>query len=211
MNLCGLIKKLVIPKNDSQHESVYKKIFTAPNILSLFRIVLIVPSVYYILMENYILAMILLIISGITDMFDGIVARQLNQITKLGQVLDPVADKLTLVAVVISSSIKFHEIIPIAVILVFKEFMMLTFGIILIHRDITSLSARWYGKLATVLFYVSAVMIVGLEAFYGYSNYILNCMLMGVTAVVMVFAMFKYYFLYWSLLKSKCNTERRDG
>ncbi len=203
MNVCRLIKKLVMQKNDSQQENVCKKIFTVPNILSMLRIVLIIPSVYYILVENYIVAVILLIISGVTDMFDGIIARQLNQITKLGQVLDPIADKLTLAAVVISSSIKFPEIIPIAVILVLKEIMMLTFGIILLNRDITSLSARWYGKLATVLFYISAIVIVGLKAFYGYSNYILNCILMGVTAIVMVFAMFKYYFLYWNLLKSE--------
>ena len=203
MNVCRLIKKLVMQKNDSQQENVCKKIFTVPNILSMLRIVLIIPSVYYILVENYIVAVILLIISGVTDMFDGIIARQLNQITKLGQVLDPIADKLTLAAVVISSSIKFPEIIPIAVLLVLKEIMMLTFGIILLNRDITSLSARWYGKLATVLFYISAIVIVGLKAFYGYSNYILNCILMGVTAIVMVFAMFKYYFLYWNLLKSE--------
>lgn len=202
MNVYRLIKKLIMQKNDKP-EDICKKIFTVPNILSLLRIILIVPSVYYILVENYIVAVILFIVSGITDMFDGIIARKLNQITKLGQILDPIADKLTLAAVVTSISIKFPEIIPIAVILVIKEIMMLTFGIILLNRNITSLSARWYGKVATVLFYVSGIVIVGLKALFGYSDYLLNCILMGITAVVMVFAMLKYYFLYWNLLKSE--------
>ena len=92
------------------------QIFKIPNLITLFRILIIIPYIIFFLHDNYILAVFMLLLSGLSDLLDGIVARKFNQITELGKVLDPVADKLTLLAVVISLGFKFPEIIPLAVI-----------------------------------------------------------------------------------------------
>ena len=100
-------------------EFLKKENFNIPNILSFIRIIIIVPFVLYFLNDDYLLAALMLIFSGLSDMFDGLIARKLNQITKLGKVLDPVADKLTLTAVIICMGIKFPEIFPLVIILIF--------------------------------------------------------------------------------------------
>ena len=201
MSVSEIIKELLVQKKSDPPEELCKKVFTIPNIISMVRILLVAPSAYFIIVENYIAAAILLVVSGLSDMFDGIIARKCNQITKLGQILDPVADKLTLAAVVISFSFVFPEITPLAIILVCKELLMLIFGISLINRHITSIWARWYGKLATVLFYITVITIVGLKAFLGYSNSMLNWIMFGITAASMIFANIKYYIVYLNLIR----------
>lgn len=78
-----------------------KKNLTIPNMLSLLRILVLVPFVISVTKNNYIAAGLILIISGLTDLFDGYIARKLNQVTRLGEMLDPTADKLTLMTVMI--------------------------------------------------------------------------------------------------------------
>ncbi len=96
-----------------------------PNILTLIRLILIAPIVITIAQEKYILALVLLILSGITDVLDGTIARKFNFITDLGKLLDPFADKATQVAILVTLSIK--GIIPfwILAIVVVKEFAMI--------------------------------------------------------------------------------------
>ncbi len=74
---------------------------TIPNIITYVRFVLIIPFVYFFLAEQYIYAAICIGLSGLSDCFDGMAARKLNQVTPLGKILDPIADKVTLFAVVI--------------------------------------------------------------------------------------------------------------
>ena len=96
--------------------------FNIPNMLSFIRIIIIIPFVLYFLNDDYLFAALMLVLSGVSDMFDGIIARKLNQITKLGKILDPVADKLTLTAVIICMGVKFPEIVPLVVILILKDY-----------------------------------------------------------------------------------------
>ncbi len=96
-----------------------------PNILSLLRLILIAPIVIYIAEEKYIIALIFLILSGITDVLDGTIARKFNFITDVGKLLDPFADKATQVAILVTLAIK--GVIPfwILSIVVIKEFAMI--------------------------------------------------------------------------------------
>ena len=77
-----------------------KELFTIPNLMGYFRILLIPIFMYIYLNAQSVTdtcrALFILILSGITDFFDGIAARKLHQVTQLGKALDPVADKLTL-------------------------------------------------------------------------------------------------------------------
>lgn len=112
----------------------WKENLTVPNILSVLRILLIIPFVFFFLSKNYIAAAAMVIISGLSDMFDGMIARKFNQITALGKILDPIADKLTLVAVIICIGIIVPKIIPLVVILVVKDLLMLLGGAYLIQK-----------------------------------------------------------------------------
>ena len=181
----------------------YNENFNIPNILSAFRIILIIPFFIYFLGDNYIGAAIVLILSGISDMLDGILARKLNQITRLGKILDPIADKLTLTAVVICLGIKFHEIIFLMVVFIVKDILMLIAGTILIKNKIEPPQSQWYGKLGTVFFYFSVIIIVGQKAIFNTTNSFLSITLLSITAIIMLYALFKYFLIFLELMKKK--------
>ena len=131
---------------------------TIPNIITYVRFVLIIPFVYFFLAEQYIYAAICIGLSGLSDCFDGMAARKLNQVTPLGKILDPIADKVTLFAVVICMVIYVPMVLPILVTLLVKDLLMLLGGADLIKKRLTPPSANWYGKVGTIIFYFSVCL-----------------------------------------------------
>ena len=129
-----------------------KKIITIPNILSMVRICLIPVIVWLFLgKENYLLTGIFVLISGLTDVVDGMIARRFNMISDVGKVLDPIADKATQAVVVILLSIRFPlMLIPLAVGIV-KEIFMTVSGYMIVKKCDVVLGANWHGKVATVV------------------------------------------------------------
>ncbi len=186
-----------------------KENFNLPNILSFTRIIIIIPFVLYFLNDDYLLSAAMLALSGLSDMLDGVIARKLNQITQLGKILDPVADKLTLTAVVICMGIKFPEIFILVVILSVKDLSMLLAGSYLLKKGIEPPAAKWYGKLATVFFYVSVIIIVALKALYGIADPRISISLLTATALLMLFALFRYFLIFLRLIKA--NNEKEKG
>ena len=75
-----------------------KQLLLIPNILTLSRIFLIFPSIYFLEKSEFLIASLLILIVLLTDFFDGYLARKLNQTSYLGAILDPVADKLVVIA-----------------------------------------------------------------------------------------------------------------
>lgn len=185
-----------------------KDLFTIPNILTYFRFLLIAPFVYYFLKENYIPAAICIITSGLTDCFDGMIARRFNQVTSLGKILDPIADKFTLLAVVICMVIYVPQVLPALIILLFKDVLMLLGGVDLINKGITPPPAMWYGKIGTIVFYISVCLIVFLKAAYNYENFALDFTLLSLTAFTMLFALFQYGKIYFQLIKEHSENEK---
>lgn len=127
-----------------------------PNILTIVRFLLIPFILLNIFTGNYILAFIFFTLSGITDIADGCIARKFNLISNFGKLMDPLADKLTQIATLASLTIV--KIIPIWIlaIVLLKEFIMIVGASFLYGKDVVVYS-KWYGKLATVLFYVAIV------------------------------------------------------
>lgn len=127
-----------------------------PNILTIARFFLIPFIIYSIAIDKYILALILLTVSSLTDILDGFIARKFNFITNFGKLIDPLADKLTQLSVLIALTIK--EIIPfwIIVVVAFKEAIMVSGASFLYGKELV-VSSKWYGKLATVLLYIAIV------------------------------------------------------
>ena len=125
-----------------------------PNVLTILRFFLIPFIIYYLVKDEYIYAFILLALSGLTDVLDGAIARKFNLITNLGKLLDPLADKLTQISIL--CTLLFKGIIPlwIVVIVLLKEASMICGASFLYGRDLV-VSSKWYGKAATVLFYLA--------------------------------------------------------
>lgn len=128
-----------------------------PNILTIFRFILIPFILNFIFAGNYILAFIFFTLSGVTDVLDGFIARKFNLISNFGKLMDPLADKLTQISV-LTSLVKI-DIIPfwILVIVILKELIMVMGASFLYGKDVIVYS-KWYGKLATVLFYLAIVI-----------------------------------------------------
>ena len=135
------------------------KILTIPNILSFVRILLIPLIIWlYLGPKSYVATSIVVIISGLTDVVDGFVARKFNMISDVGKVLDPFADKATQLVVIILLATRFPlMIMPIVLTLIKESFMALT-GYLVIKKCDIVLGAHWHGKLATAVLTATMVL-----------------------------------------------------
>lgn len=145
-----------------------------PNILTIFRFILIPFIVINLVYDSYIAAFIIFTVSGLTDILDGFIARKFNFITNFGKLIDPLADKCTQIITLGTLAIK--DIIPmwIIIIVVLKEFIMVAGASFLYGKELV-VSSRWYGKLATVLFYIAIVCSLFIKQFdfsFDFSIYI---------------------------------------
>lgn len=189
-------------ENDNKNQNFNKAdIFTVPNILTYLRIVLIAPFVAFFLMEEYGYAVVCIVLSGLSDCFDGLLARKLNQVTDLGKILDPIADKLTLIAVMICMVVYAPNVMPILIVLIIKDFAMLLGGCNLLKMGIAPPAAEWYGKVATIVFYFSVSIIVFLKAVIDFESLTLDIILLSLTSVMMVYALYRYAKIYRRLVR----------
>ena len=143
-----------------------KKIITIPNILSVVRIFIIPFIAIEYFKGHYLLTAALLLLSGLTDVVDGFIARRFNMISDVGKVLDPIADKLTQVAVVVCLTVKHPELLPLVIVLTVKELLMLIGALAMINRTSVTPYARWWGKMATAVLYAMMGYIV-IDDFFG--------------------------------------------
>lgn len=188
--------------NDNKRIIAHKSdLWTVPNLLTYLRFVLVVPFVILFLSEKYLLSAICIGLSGISDCLDGFFARKLNQVTQLGKLLDPIADKVTLISVMLCMAFYAPNVIPILVVLIAKDVAMLIGGVSLLKRKITPPAAEWFGKLATIVFYFAVCIIVFMKAAINYENLLLDDILLSVTAVVMLYALYRYAKIYRDLIK----------
>ena len=128
-----------------------------PNILTVLRFLLIPFILHFLVHDQFILAIIFLTISGITDILDGTIARKFNFITNFGKLIDPLADKITQLSILWMLVSK--NIIPlwILVIVLLKEATMVAGASFLYGKELV-VSSKWYGKASTVLFYLAIVL-----------------------------------------------------
>lgn len=166
-----------------------KKILTIPNILSFFRLCLIPILMWlYIEKKNYLLTMLVLTLSGVTDVIDGIVARKCNMISDFGKIFDPVADKLTQMSMLFCMIARFPYMIYPFAILVVKELCTGITSLISIKRTTTVKGAVWHGKLTTVSLY--AMMAVHLLWFNIPKT--ISLMMVGICIGIMLMSFIMY-------------------
>ena len=175
-------------------KDLFKGCWTIPNLLSVIRILLIPVFAYLFYNDEKIMAVVVLAISGLTDTFDGQIARRFNQISALGKVLDPVADKLTQITIAVMLFIDFKTATnPIInalgwVFLVFliKEAVMIVGGLIMLLLNIRPGAAEFWGKAATLVFYIGMVIIIAVGPEVGALNDIVGFQLPNVITGIIV-------------------------
>ena len=165
-----------------------KDILTIPNLLSLFRLLLI--PVYVVIYLNattlreHFLAASILAVSCLTDMIDGKIARRFNMISTIGKFLDPLADKATQFTITVCLAIRYHVMWLLAVLFVIKEGFQLIAGVVQFRKGKMLTGALITGKICTTILFVSLtlmVLIPNMDAGYVYLITAVDALLMLIT------------------------------
>lgn len=175
-------------------KDLFKGCWTIPNLLSVIRILLIPVFAYLFYNDQKILAVVILALSGLSDLFDGKIARKYNQISALGKILDPVADKLTQLTIAVMLLIDFRQadnatinaFAWVFLVFLIKELVMLAGGLIMLTMNIRPGAAEIWGKVATTVFYVGMTVIIAIGPEVGALNEMLGFELPGVLTGIIV-------------------------
>ena len=133
--------------------------FTIPNMLSVVRILLIPVIVYlYVFKKDNLWTLIVVVISSLTDVVDGFIARRFNMITDLGKFLDPLADKATQLTVIACLITRFPWMLLLCVVLLIKELGSLALRVVVYQRTDVIRGAHWHGKTATGIVIVTILL-----------------------------------------------------
>jgi cardiolipin synthase len=141
---------------------VSSRIFTVPNILSFVRLALVPVFLVLIILGEDVLALVVLVVSSATDFLDGVLARRLDQVSRLGQLLDPAADRLFIFATIIGLAVR--GIVPwwLVAVIVGRDVLLLVLGIVLANFGYGPLPVHHLGKIATFcLFYAFPILMIG--------------------------------------------------
>ena len=140
--------------------------FNISNFLSFIRILFVFPTVYFYSIHRNDLVFILAFFAMLSDFLDGYFARKLNQITDLGKILDPLADKVLIGAAVISLTIYQEFPLWIALVIVIRDVIILLGALFIYDRQKHVTPSNWPGKVTvtiiavTVLSFMSGFMII---------------------------------------------------
>jgi len=138
------------------------RVVTIPNLLSFVRLLLVPVFFVLIITGQVFLALLVLIYSSVSDYLDGFIARRFGQVTRLGQLLDPAADRLFIFAALIGLTVS--QIVPwwFVSLIVARDVMLLVLGVVLANHGFGPLPVHHLGKVATFcLYYALPVIMVG--------------------------------------------------
>ena len=190
-------------------KEIFDGCLTNPNLISVIRNLLI-PVIAVLYYKGYIWWTVFVIfISGLSDAVDGKIARKFNQVSNLGKLLDPVADKFTIFALAIVLFLKFKEAQSesmqafawVFLLFIIKDVIMILGAGILIALGTRPVAAEIWGKLATFAFYAVMVVIIGFGPEIGaissyYPQYAIPETVMFILVVVAVILTFIAFFSY---------------
>lgn len=165
-----------------------KRIITVPNALSLLRLCLIPVIVWlYCFEKNYLWTTVIFIISGLTDIIDGFIARKFDMISDFGKAFDPVADKLTQISMLFCLVTRFPLMLIPLVLLIVKEALAAVMNMITLKKAGFVVAAVWHGKMNTVLIYsMMFIHIVWFNIPYTVSNVLISvCIVMMLISSVL--------------------------
>lgn len=177
-----------------------RDVLTVPNLLSLVRLLLIPVIIWlYVGEKNNNAAINVIIISGVTDIIDGFIARRFNVVSDLGKMLDPFADKLTQGAIIICLISKYSLMIPFVILFAVKEVLMGVMGLVVLKKKDSINSARWFGKVNTAVLYI----VMSLLILVPNMPLIVANVLIIFCGIIMILALCFYARFYYKLLTDK--------
>lgn len=179
-----------------------KEWVSIPNIMGYFRILLVPVFVTVFLRaddpRDYIVSGTLVAISYITDILDGFVARRFNQVTELGILIDPLADKITQGMILIMLLVRNRKLVPLMVLFGVKEGFMAVMGLVMMGKGKRLMGAEWYGKLSTGVFDCAMIVVLfGHGRLPGWMETGIYC----VTGFFMALSLVLYARLYYRMAK----------
>jgi cardiolipin synthase len=130
------------------------RILTIPNLLSFLRLALVPVFLLFLIDGQDVAALIVLALSGFTDFLDGFIARRFDQVTRLGQMLDPAADRLYILAAVLGLVVR--ELIPLwfVVAILARDVLLVVVAVVLVGAGHGALPVNRVGKAATACLFV---------------------------------------------------------
>ncbi len=182
-----------------------KDILTIPNLLSLFRLLLI--PVYIIVYLNaqdashYYLSAAILAVSCMTDLIDGKIARHFNMISTVGKILDPLADKATQFSLILCLAVRYPKLLHLGILFVIKEGFQLIAGGFALRKGMMLQGALFAGKICTTVLFVSLILLVMLPEM----DYRLVQLLIALDAVFMIISFISYILAYFGKHKKIFN------
>ena len=181
-----------------------KDVFTIPNILSLFRLLLIPVYIRIYLNASepgdYVLAGTILAVSCLTDLVDGLIARHFNQISNLGKLLDPIADKFTQLALVVCLSVRYPALYYVLAAFLTKEFVQFAIALIKFRQGKVLPGAIPAGKICTTVLFSSLTLMVLLP---DAELWLVNT----VTAIDFLFLVYAFVRYLFAFLGKNAKTE----
>lgn len=184
------------------------EILSIPNLLSMFRLVLIpvYVSIYLTATEDshYFVAGMILAVSCLTDMIDGKIARHFNMITTVGKVLDPFADKATQCALTVCLSLRYPVLRPVLILFLTKEIFQLVAAILNFRKGKVLDGALFSGKVCTTVLFVSLIVLV----LFPNLNEITVDIIAAVDSVALCVAFVQYIFAFFGKHAKVQNIEK---
>jgi len=166
-----------------------------PNFLTLIRFLLVPVMTIFLIKENFTAAIITYILASITDILDGYIARKYNLITKLGKILDPMADKLLQFSALVGLWVM--NIIPFWITLIFflKEVFMGLGALKLLKNKDVVVPSKWFGKLSTVFFFIAIIFSMLSATFTNLTPYVLPMFILALISLFFAFTMYLVNFI----------------
>ncbi len=187
-------------------KDLFKNWNTIPNWISFARIIMVPIFAVLFLNDEIIWSVFVLALSGFSDFIDGKIARKFNQISDLGKLLDPVADKLTQITIAVLLYLRFsssdESLVKtfswIFLIFIIKEIVMVVFGGIMVMLNLRPSAAEIYGKASTMVFYIVMILLFAFAPDVGAFNTlwtipdVLLVVLVAISAVLCIIAFISY-------------------
>ncbi len=188
---------------------IFKKdqILTIPNLLSVVRLLLIPVIVWlYCVKQHYTAAVGVIILSGLTDVADGIIARKFHMVSDFGKILDPIADKLTQGVIILCLTMQHPLMWALIVLFVAKEICMGLMGLASIKKTDYVNSAKWHGKVNTVVLYGVMILLI---FFQGMPDALANALIFLCACMILI--TFVLYANFYRKLWLEHNAAQQSG
>lgn len=146
-------------------QAVSSRVVTIPNVLSALRLLLIPVFLWLLATAEFGWALVVLVVSSLTDFVDGFIARRFNQISRLGQLLDPAVDRLFIFSTLIG--LAWQQFLPwwLVIVIVARDVLLLLDGVVLANHGYGPLPVHHLGKVATfALLFALPTLVLGAAA-----------------------------------------------